>query len=64
VGEREGGRARLIGGAGRAAALGQGADRPGSMAGAWVRDKPERPDPERTIRIRFDLFKSGLSNLR
>jgi hypothetical protein len=40
------------------------ADRPDPMAGVRVRDKSERPNHERTVRIRFDLFKSGPSNLR
>ena len=40
------------------------ADRLGQMVGAQVRDEPERPDPERTVRIRFDLFKSGPSDMR
>jgi hypothetical protein len=34
------------------------------MAGVQVRDEFELPDPERTVTIRFDLFKFGTSDLR
>jgi hypothetical protein len=41
-----------------------GADRSGPMAAVLVRDESERPNPERTIRIRFDIFKFEPSDLR
>jgi hypothetical protein len=41
-----------------------GADNMGPMAGVRVRDESEQSDPERTVRIRFDLFESGPSDLR